>query len=61
MNRLFLTRAGMAAVLMAPPPRPWSGWVDMEKDAIGADDNDSLTLIRIGGDWKVIALSMGDE
>lgn len=29
--------------------------VDMEKDAIGADYNDYLTLIKIGGDWKVIA------
>lgn len=29
--------------------------VDMEKDAIGADHNDYLTLIKIGGDWKVIA------
>ena len=29
--------------------------VDMEKDAIGADYNDYLTLIKIDGDWKVIA------
>nr|WP_288466205.1 nuclear transport factor 2 family protein [uncultured Pseudomonas sp.] len=29
--------------------------VDMEKDAIGADYNDYLTLIRIDGTWKVIA------
>lgn len=29
--------------------------VDMEKDAIGADYNDYLTLIRIEGEWKVIA------
>ncbi|RAI64801.1 hypothetical protein DOZ80_25375 [Pseudomonas fluorescens] len=29
--------------------------VDMEKDAIGADYNDYLTLIRIEGSWKVIA------
>lgn len=29
--------------------------VDMEKDAIGADYNDYLTLIRIDGRWKVIA------
>ncbi|SOD41808.1 nuclear transport factor 2 family protein [Nitrosovibrio sp. Nv4] len=29
--------------------------VDMEKDAIGADYNDYLTLIRIDGEWKVIA------
>ncbi|XXF79296.1 nuclear transport factor 2 family protein [Myxococcaceae bacterium GXIMD 01537] len=29
--------------------------VDMEKDAIGADYNDFLTLIRIDGAWKVIA------
>ncbi|WP_285404773.1 nuclear transport factor 2 family protein [Luteibacter sp. ME-Dv--P-043b] len=29
--------------------------VDMEKDAIGADYNDYLTLIKIGSDWKVIA------
>lgn len=29
--------------------------VDMEKDAIGADYNDYLTLIKIGGAWKVIA------
>ena len=29
--------------------------VDMEKDAIGAEYNDYLTLIRIDGDWKVIA------
>ncbi len=29
--------------------------VDMEKDAIGADYNDYLTLIRIDGVWKVIA------
>lgn len=29
--------------------------VDMEKDAIGADYNDYLTLIKINGDWKVIA------
>lgn len=29
--------------------------VDMEKDAIGADYNDYLTLIKIAGAWKVIA------
>lgn len=29
--------------------------VDMEKDAIGADYNDYLTLIRIDDAWKVIA------
>lgn len=29
--------------------------VDMEKDAIGADYNDYLTLIKIDGGWKVIA------
>ncbi|RZA12569.1 nuclear transport factor 2 family protein [Pseudomonas sp. AK106] len=29
--------------------------VDMEKDAIGADYNDYLTLIKINRDWKVIA------
>lgn len=29
--------------------------VDMEKDAIGADYNDYLTLIRIDGKWQVIA------
>ncbi|MBX8577509.1 nuclear transport factor 2 family protein [Pseudomonas cichorii] len=29
--------------------------IDMEKDAIGADYNDYLTLIKINGDWKVIA------
>ena len=29
--------------------------VDMENDAIGADYNDYLTLIRIDGAWKVIA------
>ncbi|MVW86902.1 nuclear transport factor 2 family protein [Pseudomonas sp. PB101] len=29
--------------------------VDMEQDAIGADYNDYLTLIRIDGAWKVIA------
>ncbi|WP_285410629.1 nuclear transport factor 2 family protein [Pseudomonas sp. FR229a] len=29
--------------------------VDMEKDAIGADYNDYLTLIKIDGTWKVIA------
>ncbi|CAI8768276.1 nuclear transport factor 2 family protein [Pseudomonas neuropathica] len=29
--------------------------VDMETDAIGADYNDYLTLIKIGGVWKVIA------
>lgn len=29
--------------------------VDMEKDAIGADYNDYLTLISIDGAWKVIA------
>ncbi|CAJ0692673.1 nuclear transport factor 2 family protein [Ralstonia wenshanensis] len=29
--------------------------VDMEKDAIGADYNDYLTLIKIDGNWKVIA------
>lgn len=29
--------------------------VDMEKDAIGADYNDYLTLIKIDGVWKVIA------
>lgn len=27
----------------------------MEKDAVGADYNDCLTLIRIDGAWKVIA------
>lgn len=29
--------------------------VDMENDAIGADYNDYLTLIKINGSWKVIA------
>lgn len=29
--------------------------VDMEKDAIGADYNDYLTLIKMGAEWKVIA------
>ncbi len=29
--------------------------VDMEKDAIGADYNDFLTLIKLNGVWKVIA------
>lgn len=29
--------------------------VDMENDAIGADYNDYLTLIKIDGTWKVIA------
>ena len=29
--------------------------VDMENDAIGADYNDYLTLIKIDGAWKVIA------
>lgn len=29
--------------------------VDMEKDAIGADYNDFLTLIKLDGAWKVIA------
>ncbi|WP_331691266.1 nuclear transport factor 2 family protein [Pseudomonas sp. ZY71] len=29
--------------------------VDMETDAIGADYNDYLTLIKINGVWKVIA------
>ncbi|HEX8613926.1 MAG TPA: nuclear transport factor 2 family protein [Telluria sp.] len=29
--------------------------VDMEKDAIGADYNDFLTLIRIDGNWTVVA------
>ena len=29
--------------------------VDMETDAIGADYNDYLTLIRIAGAWQVIA------
>lgn len=29
--------------------------VDMEKDAIGADYNDYLTLIKLNGGWKVIA------
>lgn len=29
--------------------------VDMENDAIGADYNDCLTLIKIEGVWKVIA------
>lgn len=29
--------------------------VDMENDAIGADYNDYLTLIRIEGKWQVIA------
>lgn len=29
--------------------------VDMEKDAVGADYNDYLTLIKINGGWKVIA------
>lgn len=29
--------------------------VDMEADAIGADYNDYLTLIKIDGAWKVIA------
>lgn len=29
--------------------------IDMENDAIGADYNDYLTLIKMGGTWKVIA------
>lgn len=29
--------------------------VDMENDAIGADYNDYLTLIKIDGAWKVVA------
>lgn len=29
--------------------------VDMENDAIGADYNDYLTLIKIDGKWTVIA------
>lgn len=29
--------------------------VDMEKDAIGADYNDYLTLLKVDGNWKVIA------
>jgi hypothetical protein len=29
--------------------------IDMERDSIGADYNDYLTLIRIDGQWKVIA------
>lgn len=29
--------------------------VDMETDAIGADYNDFLTLIKLDGTWKVIA------
>lgn len=29
--------------------------VDMEKDAIGADYNDFLTLIKIDDTWKVVA------
>ena len=29
--------------------------VDMEKDAIGADYNDYLTLIKMVGNWQVIA------
>ncbi|MEW7848755.1 nuclear transport factor 2 family protein [Massilia aurea] len=29
--------------------------VDMEQDAIGADYNDYLTLIKMDGDWQVIA------
>jgi Putative lumazine-binding len=29
--------------------------IDMEKDAIGADYNDYLTLIKLDGGWKVIA------
>jgi hypothetical protein len=29
--------------------------VDMEQDAIGADYNDYLTLIKIAGNWQVIA------
>jgi len=29
--------------------------IDMEQDAMGADYNDYLTLIKIDGTWKVIA------
>ena len=29
--------------------------IDMEKDAIGADYNDYLTLLKTEGGWKVIA------
>jgi hypothetical protein len=29
--------------------------IDMEKDAIGADYNDYLTLIKMDGSWQVIA------
>lgn len=29
--------------------------VDMETDAIGADYNDYLTLLKVDGNWKVIA------
>lgn len=29
--------------------------VDLENDSIGADYNDYVTLLKIGGVWKVIA------
>ena len=41
--------------VLAITPTPAVVRVDMEQDAIGADYNDYLTLIRIDGAWKVIA------
>jgi hypothetical protein len=41
--------------VLAITPTPAVVRVDMETDAIGADYNDYLTLIKIDGVWKVIA------
>ena len=41
--------------ILAITPTPAVVRVDMENDAIGADYNDYLTLIKIDGAWKVIA------
>ncbi|MFM9437362.1 hypothetical protein ACFDR9_004449 [Janthinobacterium sp. CG_23.3] len=57
----FVTRNGKAPEIstrldvLAITPTTAVVRVDMEKDAIGADYNDYLTLIKIDGDWKVIA------
>ncbi|GGX80558.1 hypothetical protein GJV26_23250 [Massilia dura] len=57
----FVTKNGKAPAIttrldvLAITPTTAVVRVDMEQDAIGADYNDYLTLIKIGGDWQVIA------
>ena len=57
----FVTQNGKAPLIaahldvLAITPTTAVVRVDMEQDAIGADYNDYLTLIKIAGNWQVIA------